>query len=368
MPTDRASLRARRERAAEAARAKGVGALLVVPGSDLLYLAGYRIHSSERLTCLVVDADGAARLVVPELEAPRARAAAPDLELRAWSETEDPFAIAATLIPRTGAIAVDDRMWAAFVLRLQRALPDRELRPASEITAPLRSRKESGEIEALRSVAAAADRTYGRARDAVFLGRSEREVASDLARLLRDEGHEEVSFTIVASGPNGASPHHEAGDRRIAAGDAVVLDFGGTRDAYCSDITRTVHVGRGPEPEVQRVHDVVRRAQEAAYAAAVEGTPASRVDRAARSVIEEAGYGERFVHRTGHGIGLDGHEHPYLVAGNDEPLAPGMTFSLEPGVYIPGRFGVRIEDIVVLSDRGTAEPLNEADRSLAIVA
>jgi Xaa-Pro aminopeptidase len=145
------------------------------------------------------------------------------------------------------------------------------------------------------------------------------------------------------------------------------LDFGGVREWYCSDITRTVHVGNAVDAEVRRVHDVVLRAQEAGYATARAGATAASVDAASRRVIEEAGYGDRFIHRLGHGIGLDGHEHPYLVRGNDEKLEPGMAFSIEPGIYIPGRFGVRIEDIAMLGDDGRAEPLNRADHALAIV-
>lgn len=368
MPTDAATYRARRARAADAARAAGLGALLVSPGSDLAYLTGHRIHASERLTCLVLEADGAAVLVVPQLEAPRARTAAPGIEVREWAETEDPVRLVTGLVPRAGAVAVDDRMWASFVLRLRAALPQRAFELATRVTAPLRARKDDGEIAALRAAAAAADRAYDGVRGLSFAGRSERDVSREIGELLRREGHDEVAFAIVGSGPNGASPHHESGDRRIAAGDVVVLDFGGVREWYCSDITRTVRVGRSGDPETLRVHDAVRRAQEAGYRSAREGTPASAVDAAARAAIEDAGYGAYFVHRLGHGIGLDGHEHPYLVAGNDEPLAPGMAFSIEPGIYLPGRFGVRIEDIAVLSARGQAEPLNRADRALAVVA
>jgi len=358
----------RRARAAERCRATGVAALLLAPGSDLSYLSGYRIFGSERLTCLVLTADGEATLVLPELEAPRAAVAAPDLTRRTWTETEDPYALVAALVRRSGALALSDQMWAAFVLGVQRAAPGRELRLASTVTRELRMRKDDAEQEALRAVSAAADRAYARMRERSFAGRAEREIAADLAELLRDEGHEEVLFTIVASGPNGASPHHATGDRRLAAGDVVVLDFGGTRAHYGSDITRTVHVGPAIDAEVRRVHDLVLRAQEAGYAAAREGATAASVDAAARQVIADGGHGERFIHRLGHGIGLDGHEHPYLVAGNADVLAPGMAFSIEPGIYLPGRFGVRIEDIALIGRDGRAEPLNHADRALAVVA
>ncbi|MEO8631808.1 MAG: Xaa-Pro peptidase family protein [Chloroflexota bacterium] len=367
MPAERLTYQSRREHASQALRARGLAALLLSPGSDLAYLAGYRVFASERLTCLVVRADGESTLVVPELESPRARAAAPDLSQRTWGETDDPCALVASLVTARGDVAVADQMWSLFVLRLQAAIAGRGFQLASVVTRELRMRKDAYEREALRAVSAAADRAFPRLLEREFAGRTEREVGADLAALLRDEGHDEVTFTIVASGPNGASPHHETGDRRIAKGDTVVLDFGGTREWYCSDITRSVHVGPQVDAEVRRVHDVVRRSQEAGYAAARGGATAASVDGASRRVIDDAGYGERFIHRTGHGIGLDGHEHPYLVRGNEERLEPGMAFSIEPGIYIAGRFGVRIEDIAIIADDGRAEPLNRADHALAIV-
>jgi D-alanyl-D-alanine dipeptidase len=367
MPAEHLTYQSRRERASAALRSRGMAALLLSPSSDLAYLSGYRVFASERLTCLVVSADGGATLVVPELESPRAKAATPDLAQRTWGETEDPYALVASLVNVKGDVAVADQMSSLFVLSLQAALRGRGFRLASLITRDLRMRKDAYEREALRAVSAAADRAFPRILEREFAGRTEREIGAELASLLRDEGHDEVTFTIVGSGPNGASPHHETGHRRIERGDAVVLDFGGTREWYCSDITRTVHVGTEVNDEVRRVHDVVRRSQEAGYAAARAGATAASVDAAARLVIEDAGYGERFIHRTGHGIGLDGHEHPYLVRGNEEHLEPGMAFSIEPGIYIPGRFGVRIEDIAILGDDGRAEPLNRADHALAIV-
>jgi len=358
--------RSRRERLSAILADGGMAALIVGPGSDLTYLTGYRISPSERLTALVLSADGSSRLVVPALEAPRASAAAPDLELQEWQETEDPHALAAAATVGAGDIGVGDQLWASFVLRLQAALPGRRFVPASDATRGLRMRKDDAELAALRAVGASADRAYARVRELEFRGRREAEVAADVASLLRSEGHDEVTFTIVASGPNGASPHHHTGERVIEMGDAVVLDFGGTRAWYCSDITRTVVVGEA-DAELVRVHDLVRRAQEAGYAAATAGAAASDVDRAARAVIDEGGYGRHFIHRLGHGIGLDGHEHPYLVSGNDETLEPGMAFSIEPGIYLPGRFGVRIEDIAAIGDEGRAEPFNVADHALARV-
>jgi len=367
MPAGPARFADRRARAAAKLRERAFAALLVSPGADLLYLTGYPVHTSERLTCLVLERDGSATLVCPELEAPRAAAAAPDLARAAWGETADPYALVASLVRAAGPVAVADQMWAAFVLRLEGVLADRAFAVASEITRELRMRKDAEEREDLRLVAEAADRAYARMLSRPFAGRNERDIGAELAALLRDEGHDEVGFTIVASGPNGASPHHDSGGRRVAEGDTVVLDFGGARLGYRSDLTRTVHVGVSVDREAGRVHDVVRRAQEAGYAAAHEGAAAEDVDAASRAVIDEAGYGAYFIHRTGHGIGLDGHEHPYLVRGNRERLERGMAFSIEPGVYLPGRFGVRIEDIAVIGDDGDVVPLNRADHTFAVV-
>jgi D-alanyl-D-alanine dipeptidase len=366
VPKEKRSFAARRERAQQRILERGLAAMLLSPGSDLAYLSGYRIFGSERLTCLVLPANGTPTLVLPELESPRATAAAPDLAQRTWRETEDPYAVVASLVADRGDIAVADQMWALFTLRLQAAIA-RRFTLASELTLELRMRKDLAEHDALRDVARSADRAYKRILGSGFEGRREREIAADLASALRAEGHDEVTFTIVGSGPNGASPHHQPGDRVIAKGEAVVLDFGGTMKWYCSDITRTVVVGKA-DAETTKVHDAVRRAQEAGYAAARTGATCESVDAASRKVIDDAGYGEFFIHRTGHGIGLDGHEHPYIVSGNRLPLEPGMAFSIEPGIYLPGRFGVRIEDIAIIGDDGRAEPLNVADHALAQVS
>lgn len=366
MPASAAILRSRRERAASAAREAGIAAVLVAPGSDLTYLTGHQIHESERLTCLVLGSDGASTLVVPELEAPRAHVAAPGIEIHPWTETDDPIALASSLIPRAGGVAIGDRMWATFALGLERVLLGRRLSLASTVVAPLRMRKAESEIDALRAAAEAADRVFAKMRERPFAGRTEADVSREMRELLSDDGHDDT-FAIVASGPNGASPHHAPGDRVIANGDAVVLDFGGAREWYRSDITRTVHVGDAVDPDVRKVHDVVLRAQLAGFKAARAGVSAESVDAAARAVIDDAGYGAFFIHRLGHGIGLDGHEPPYLVRGNATILESGMAFSIEPGVYIPGRFGVRIEDIAYIDPAGVAQPLNTIDHSLAVV-
>jgi Xaa-Pro aminopeptidase len=359
----------RRGRALEAAQAAGLAGLLVSPGPDLAYLTAYRPPPLERLTLLVLTPSIDPTLVVPTLERPLAERVAGALGLltvRDWRDsTDDPYAMVAGMLG-PGRYAVTDRTWASHLLALERVAPDRSFVAASEVVPLLRAVKDADEIERLRLVANAADAAFADVISLPFAGRAETEVAADLDRLLRDHGHERVDFIIVGSGPNAASGHHEPGERRIEPGDAVVLDFGGMRDDYCSDITRTVFVGE-PTDEEREVYAIVRAAQQAAFEAVRPGVAAQDIDRAARAVITEAGYGERFVHRTGHGIGLEVHEPPYIVEGNATPLEPGMTFSDEPGIYLEGRFGVRIEDQVAVTAEG-AERLNDATRELTIVA
>lgn len=359
---------ARLERAREQATRAGLAGLVATPGPDLVYLTGYAPMPLERLTALVLPVERDPVLVVPELERPGALAspAAEVLEVRGWRDGEDPYALVAGLLPGSGTVALSDRTWAAHVLRLQRASPRVRFTSIGETLPLLRAVKDAQELDALRRAARAADAAFADVLGLRFAGRRELDVAADLAEALRAHGHETVEFTIVGAGPNGASPHHEPGERRIGPGDAVVLDFGGRMAGYCSDITRTVVVG-DPEPELVRVHGIVRAAQQAGVEAVAPGVPCEAVDAAARAVIEGAGYGPAFVHRTGHGIGLDVHEPPYIVVGNPTPLEPGMTFSVEPGIYLAGRFGVRIEDIVAVTPTGV-ERLNEAPRELLTVS
>ena len=348
-------------RAALAAEEAGIAGLLVTPGPDLLYLTGYAPLPLERLTLLVLAPGRDPAMLVPVLERPAA-AASPvgeGIELLAWADGEDAYEAAARLIG-AGRFAITDQTWACHVLGLQRAAERCSFVPASAVVPLIRAVKDERELELLTAVARAADAAFGDILRVPFAGRSESDVAADLAEALRRRGHESVDFTIVGSGPNAASPHHEAGERAMGEQDAVVLDFGGRAAGYCSDITRTVTVG-APEAEFLEVYDVVRRAQQTAFEAVRPGVPAEEVDRAARDVIEAAGYGDRFIHRTGHGIGLEVHEPPYIVAGDATPLRPGMTFSIEPGIYLPGRFGVRIEDIVAVTQDGAVR-LNEAER------
>ncbi|MEY9815129.1 aminopeptidase P family protein [Streptomyces albogriseolus] len=360
--------KARMDRAARQAADAGLAGLLVAPGPDLVWLTGYAPPAvTERLTLLVLAAGREPVLVVPTLEAPDAEKAtgAPALALRDWTDGKDPYALTAALLDAEGRFGVSDNAWALHLLGLQTTLPGTSYVSLTEALPMLRAVKDAAELERLAAAGAAADAAFEEIRNVRFSGRRESEVAADLAALLRRFGHSQVDFTIVASGPNGANPHHEAGDRRIERGDMVVLDFGGLKDGYGSDTSRTVHVGE-PTEEERRVHDLVREAQEAGFRAVRPGAACQDVDRAARAVIADAGYGEYFIHRTGHGIGVTTHEPPYMIEGEEQPLVPGMCFSVEPGVYLPGRFGVRIEDIVTVTEDG-GRRLNDTERGMVTV-
>lgn len=344
----------------------GVDALLLSVGADLPYLTGYEAPASERLTMAVIVREGGEPvLLVPELEAPRVAVEPGVCDVVPWGEQERPVELVARRLAGAGTVAVGDHTWARFLLALQEALPSARFVAASAVTGPLRVLKDGAEIELLAAAGAAADRVAVRLAGERFSGRSERQLAGVVSAALVEEGHDLAAFAIVASGPNGASPHHEPADRVIEPGDVVVVDFGGRLGGYHSDTTRTFTVGR-PAAEVAAAHDAVVAAQQAGVEAARPGVPAEDVDAAARDVLVAAGYGAWFVHRTGHGIGLEVHEEPYLVADNTEPLTPGMAFSVEPGIYLPGRFGIRIEDIVVLTADG-ARRLNDSPRDLVVV-
>ncbi|TVP71383.1 MAG: aminopeptidase P family protein [Nitriliruptor sp.] len=359
---------ARLAAAAGAARDAGLDALLVGPSADLRYLIGYDAHAMERLTLLVLTADGHAHLVLPELEAPAARAsgAAELVELVPWTETEDPIAVVQRLLRRPGppgAVAVSDRLHSVFTLRLQAALPGTAFRPSGPVLGRLRIIKSPAEQQALRAAGTAIDAVHAAVPELLRPGRTEAEVGRELSELILAE-HDEVAFVIVGSGPNGASPHHAVSDRVLEPGDAVVVDIGGVRDGYCSDMTRNYAVGTLPAGYAE-LHAVLAVAQDAAVQAVAPGAIPAEIDRAARDVIAEAGHGERFIHRTGHGIGIEVHEDPYIVATNTTPVAAGMAFSIEPGIYLPGRFGMRIEDIVLVTDTGV-ERINHRPREVLV--
>jgi len=360
----------RMERARASLVDQGLDALLLSVGADLPYFTGYEAMPLERLTMLVLPRDGAATLVVPELEAPRV-AERPDVfTLHPWGETEDPIAIVANLLGGASRAAMGDTTWSRFTIDLLAAAPGLELRRASEITSPIRAVKTADEIERLRTAALAVDRIAARlqAGDIALVGQTEAAVSAELGRQIIAEGHDRVNFAIVAAGANAASPHHHPGERVIAEDEVVLCDFGGTwigEDGvgYCSDITRCVWTG-APPAEFTELYDVLFDAQDAQVRAAKAGAVAQDVDRLGRKVIADAGYGEYFVHRTGHGIGVEAHEDPYIVEGNSEPLVAGNAFSIEPGIYVPGKFGARLEDIVVAADSGP-DPLNRVDHHLA---
>jgi Xaa-Pro aminopeptidase len=354
-------------RAAEEAASQGFEALVIAPSPDLVYLTGYDPMPLERPTLLVLRVGAAPTMLVPELEHPLAASSpgAAAIELVSWPDDEDPYAEAARLLPARGRLAIADRLWTSHLLGLQRTLPQVAFEPASSVMGRLRAVKDPDELAALRRAARGADEAFRAICTAPFLGRREEEVAADLADLLVRNGHARADFTIVASGPNAASPHHEPGGRTILPKDAVVMDFGGELAGYYSDTTRTVVVAE-PPAGFERVYETVRRAQVAACESVAPGVEAQDIDRVARRVIDEAGLGARFIHRTGHGIGLEVHEPPYLVEGSDWALETGTTFSVEPGVYLEGEFGVRIEDIVAVTADGV-ERLNRSTRDLQVV-
>jgi len=351
-----------------ATAAAGLDALLLTPGPDLRYVTGYDAHQLERLTCLVLPGRGDPLLIVPRLELPAAQASPAGglgIDMVGWEETDDPYALVAACLGRPKRVGLADRMWALMVLRMRAAMPGTDQLLASAALRELRARKTPAEVAALLAAGEAIDRVHARVPGWLRPGRTEAEVAADIGDAILQEGHASIDFTIVGSGPNGASPHHTASARVLRPGDAVVVDIGGTMPSgYCSDCTRTYVIGE-PPAEFAAYYQVLQAAQDAACAAVRPGVSAEAVDAAAREPITAAGYGEYFVHRTGHGIGLETHEDPYIVAGNAEPLAPGHAFSVEPGIY-PGPHGARIEDIVVCTEDGVRR-LNNVTRDLVVV-
>ncbi|HLI00919.1 MAG TPA: aminopeptidase P family protein [Acidimicrobiales bacterium] len=345
----------------------GVDALLLSLGADLPWLTGYEAMPLERLTMLVLPADDDAVLVVPQLEAPRV-AEDPDVfTVAPWKEGTDPVAAVAALVGSRRRLGIGDRTWATFLVGLQEALPGRDWGVASAVTGPLRAVKDEAEVAALAAASAAADRVAHQllGGDIRLIGRTEADVSADISRRLIAEGHQRTNFAIVGSGPNSASPHHDASARVIGAGEPVVFDFGGTMDGYCSDTTRTVFTGE-PSAEFLQLYSVLQEAQAVGVQAARVGVTCEGVDQATRAVIDQAGYGAAFIHRTGHGIGLEEHEDPYIAAGNRTPLVSGHAFSVEPGIYLAGHMGARIEDIVVATADGP-RPLNHSSHDLTVV-
>jgi Xaa-Pro aminopeptidase len=360
-------------RAGEVAAAHDTDLLLVTPGTDLRYLIGADGASHERLTCLVLPAAGhraPPALVVPRLEAPGYAGLPLDelgVEVVTWADGEDPYLLVSDLAGGPTRVSVVDSMPAVHVFGLRDALPEALQELAGPVIRDLRMRKDAAEVAELRAAGAAIDRVHARMGEFLKPGRTEEQVGADIAAAIVEEGHTAAAFVIVGSGPNGASPHHDLSGRVIEDGDVVVIDIGGPLPSgYNSDCTRTYAVGSAPAASVREAYAVLQDAQERAVAAARPGVTAEQVDAAARQPITAAGLGERFLHRTGHGIGLDVHEDPYIVGGNALPLEPGMAFSVEPGVYLDGEWGARIEDIVVVTEDG-CERLNRRPRDLVVL-
>jgi Xaa-Pro dipeptidase len=360
-------------RAGEAAAAHDVELLLVTPGTDLRYLLAADGATHERLTCLVLPASGhraPPALVVPRLEAPGWAHLPLDelgVEVVTWNDGEDPYLLVSDLAGGPTRVAVADTMPAAHVFGLRDALPEAAQTLAGPVLGELRARKDAAEVAQLRAAGAAIDRVHARMGEFLAEGRTEAQVGADIAAAIVEEGHAGAAFVIVGSGPNGAIPHHDVSDRVIERGDVVVVDIGGPLSTgYHSDCTRTYAVGADPAPAVREAYAALQDAQERAVAAVRPGVPAEQVDAAARKRLADAGLADRFLHRTGHGIGLDVHEDPYIVGGNPLLLEAGMAFSIEPGVYLDGVWGARIEDIVVVTDDG-CERLNTRPRDLVVL-
>jgi Xaa-Pro aminopeptidase len=358
----------RLERVRTAMDRMGIDYLLVGPSTDMVYLIDLAVRQSERMTILVLPREGTPRLVLPAFELDRVASLPPLFEPAPWEDGSDPAPLLASLLRNGGAggtVAVGAQLFTHFFLRIRDAAPGASFASGDSILEPVRMRKSPREVAALREASAAADAVFEELVTLPLAGMSERELLADIHRLLVEKGHDSVGGGIVGAGPNGAAPHHHASDRRIERGEAVVVDFGGVRANYRSDITRTFHVDE-PSEEFRKIYEIVREANEAGFQAVRPGVSAEAIDEVTRRRIAEAGYGPQFLHRTGHGIGLDGHEAPYLVRGDETVLEEGMTFSIEPGIYLEGRFGVRIEDIVVATTDG-AERLNRSTHALQVV-
>ena len=351
----------------------GVDSLLLSVGPDMPWLIGYDAMPLERLTMLVVPVDGPATLVIPEFEVPRVHQHPEVFSTLGWGETENPVDIVAQLAKGSATAAIGDHTWSRFLVALQHEMSSTSWVSSGTVTGKLRASKEPHEIERLQAAASGVDRIAAalQAGEIPLIGRTEAEVSADLGKRILAEGHAKVNFAIVAAGENASSPHHHPGDRVIRPGEVVLCDFGGTtkepvgEPGYCSDLTRCVYTGQPPQEFVE-ANDALQDAQAKAVDAAVVDVAAQSVDQVARDRLAEADLDQWFLHRLGHGIGVEAHEDPYLVSGNENPLAAGNAFSIEPGFYIADKWGARIEDIVVSTDEGP-RALNTVSHDLAIV-
>lgn len=365
MTSGNPAVESRLARAQQLMTSMAIDLMVIGPSADFRYFTGHAPHPSERLTALVIPRSGEVSIIVPRLEVPLLAGLETRFHFSIWTETENPVARIADLATANSAltIAVNDEFRSGFLLKLQELAPSLTYRRGAPILARLREVKDAAELTLLREASRRTDAAWEEfIATSMLTGRTERQVAARIRELMAAHGMPTVAFCIVASGPNSASPHHEANDRVIQFGDPVVIDFGGPYQGYYSDITRTVVAGE-PEPDFVNVYRIVQAAQQAAFEAIRPGTPCQAVDRAARRVISKQGYGEYFIHRTGHGLGLSEHEAPFLIEGNLQPLEPGMAVSDEPGIYLPGRWGVRIEDTVAVTSDG-AERFNQVSREL----
>ena len=334
-----------------ALRDRGLSAAVIAPSDHMRYLIGWSEPGYERLIALVICTDGGAALVVPPVNADSAGAAAGALvQMRVWQDADGWEAALGGLLPSEGVVAVDDELGAGHLLRMQALAPRLRWAPGEQVLAELRSRKSPQEIERMEGSGALADAVCAQVLASLARGLREEELYASIGERYHRAGADDF-MALVCFGANAASPHHRSDGTALADGDVVVLDTGARLAGYWSDITRTVAFG-APDPEARRVYDLVYRAHRAGFAAVRPGATGEDVDRAAREVIEAAGYGDRFTHRTGHGLGLSVHEPPYLVGGSREPLREGSCVTVEPGVYLPGRFGVRVEAAVTVTASG----------------
>ena len=362
---------ARVAKVSKALREHNQDVLFVTPGADLKYLSGYEALPLERLTALAICAIGEALMVVPHLELPAAQASgleAQNIALYSWQETQNPYELLASqtrLRTTQSGLLVGNLMWVEKAYGIADAFGTQP-KLAGKLLSDIRSIKDETETQALIEAGAAIDAVHSQMAKWLRAGRTEREVGRDIAEAILAAGHSRVDFVIVASGPNGASPHHEVSDRVIEVGDPVVVDIGGTMPSgYCSDCTRMYSVGQPPTQYLEH-YAVLKEAQAAAVDYARPGVTCESVDAKARQILNDAGLGEFFIHRTGHGIGLETHEEPYIIEGNATVLVPGHAFSIEPGFYISGQFGARIEDIVVCTKDGIVNT-NNTTRDLVIL-
>lgn len=351
--------KSRAQKAQQRMQEQGIDALLIGPGSNMFYLTGIHAMASERLYMMILPREGTPRIVLPELEKLGASEHATYFDLVSWTDSEGyTTALGKSLDKAAKKIAVDNYLYSQYLIDVQQELSSASFVKGSEVMRSLRVHKSAEEIAIMKQAAANADKTLAELKQLKWTGRREADLMIDAQRLLTANGQEKMEFCIVGSGANGAKPHHHTGDKIIEPGDVIVFDFGGPYLGYHSDMTRTLLVDGGtPDPDYILVHETVNAARQAAHDAVKIGATCESVDAAARKVITDAGFGEYFVHRTGHGIGVDLHEDPYIREGNPELLEEGMAFSIEPGIYLPGRFGVRIEDIAIVTKNGS-ENLN----------